>query len=414
MTLPDKAADASHQEFQWDGEDSRESNVETRTSSSTETINTPNPQGTATTSIEMQCTNGTTIVFDSFSDEQDVRRRNLSAVNISKVRDSGKRFHTNFTIQTSGEVAAILSASTVADYRQVDARQTAHPPSSTYTPPTTTTATTMQPSFSSILTAAPPATKTNDQQLVLSLAAAACMTVMPLSAYHASKDDELRASLAALSSVASSLLPMQADGETRGIQPRKRRRTAVPQPRGDVVGDLVDMSSPASPAHMPSMVAIIKCGNVRDAPTGTLLPIINTTRNAALLADSTQFFSAVIRPVAVHQALRGINCSGTHAQRVSDASLDRAPSPTSPLSQDDMRHGDLFTGPSTFLNSMDEDDVSPAASQSDIPPQSAASGAVHITHTVSTTTLSAFSHFAGGRLTASVSSTNTHNDASMR
>ncbi len=134
MTLPDKATDASHQEFQWEGEDSRESNVETRAPSSTETINTPKPQGAATTSIEMQCTNGTTIVFDSFSYEQDVRRRNLSAVNISKVKDSSKCFHTTLTVQTSGEVAAILSTSTVADYRQVDIRQTAHPPQHTLRP----------------------------------------------------------------------------------------------------------------------------------------------------------------------------------------------------------------------------------------------------------------------------------------
>lgn len=68
---------------------------------------------------------GSTIVFDSFSAEHEVERRNLAAINVSKIKDPSRRFAADFTVRISGRLTAVLSASTVADYRVVDLRPTA-------------------------------------------------------------------------------------------------------------------------------------------------------------------------------------------------------------------------------------------------------------------------------------------------
>ncbi len=100
---------------------------------------------------------GTTIVFDSFSDEQDVQRRNLAAINISKIGDVARRFETDFTVNASGKVTAVLGANTVAKYRVVDIKGGARIP----TPAP-------MPSFSSVISMA-----ASDRELVSSLAACA-------------------------------------------------------------------------------------------------------------------------------------------------------------------------------------------------------------------------------------------------
>ena len=67
----------------------------------------------------------TTIVFDSFSDEQDVLRRDQQRNNISKINNPQRRFTTDFSVRVSGVVTAILSPNSVADYRVVDTKRAA-------------------------------------------------------------------------------------------------------------------------------------------------------------------------------------------------------------------------------------------------------------------------------------------------
>lgn len=71
----------------------------------------------ATTDIHV-CSKGcSTIVFDSFSDEQDVRQRDTAKNRIGKLNAPERRFSTDFSVRVSGEVSAILSATTVSNYR---------------------------------------------------------------------------------------------------------------------------------------------------------------------------------------------------------------------------------------------------------------------------------------------------------
>ena len=65
---------------------------------------------------------GNTIVFDSFSSETDVQARNRVVNSVSTCNDASKHFATNFNVRFSGNVAAVLSPSTVSSYRVVDAR----------------------------------------------------------------------------------------------------------------------------------------------------------------------------------------------------------------------------------------------------------------------------------------------------
>jgi hypothetical protein len=145
MTLPDKLADGMQQEFTWEEE------IESDYSSPSTSPHR------AEKKICVDFVQGTTIVFDSFSDEQDVQRRNLAAINISKISDAARRFETDFTVNASGKVTAVLGANTVAKYRVVDIKGGARIP----TPAP-------MPSFSSVISMA-----ASDRELVSSLAACA-------------------------------------------------------------------------------------------------------------------------------------------------------------------------------------------------------------------------------------------------
>ena len=156
MKLPDAATNDRYQEFRWD-----------------------DATGLSNIFTEVQ---GNTIVFDSFSDEDEVRRRNGNVINISKIQDASRRFVTDFTVRASGEVTAILNADTVADYRVVDGKRRKRGP---------------KPSFSSVL-----------------------------SQHHNDSDEsEPISAITALSSVAGKL----DDAAARTEQLRKRCRTALEQ-----------------------------------------------------------------------------------------------------------------------------------------------------------------------------------------
>jgi hypothetical protein len=74
---------------------------------------------------QLSVASGCTVVFDSYSPEHEVRRRNLKRNNASKLNHMpSNRFSADFNvrIRTDG-VAAILCAETVSDYRVVDKKK---------------------------------------------------------------------------------------------------------------------------------------------------------------------------------------------------------------------------------------------------------------------------------------------------
>ena len=74
--------------------------------------------------MHVMSTGGTTVVFDSFSSESEVRARNPVFNSVSKINDEDRRFLVKFNVCVSGSVSAVLSPSTVSSYRVVDDRRT--------------------------------------------------------------------------------------------------------------------------------------------------------------------------------------------------------------------------------------------------------------------------------------------------
>ena len=73
--------------------------------------------------IKVSITHGNTVIFDSFSPEHEVRRRNINRNNISKLNHMPSRFPVNFSVHVRADsVAAVLCAETVSDYKVVDKR----------------------------------------------------------------------------------------------------------------------------------------------------------------------------------------------------------------------------------------------------------------------------------------------------
>ena len=233
MTLPDKVADGLQQEFKWD--DNTDSN-----SSAT-------PEHRAENMIHTHFIQGTTLVFDSFSDEQDVQRRNLAATNISKINDTLRRFETDFTVRASGKVTAVLSASTVANYRVVDVKKGHRTHTPTPAP---------MPSFSSVISGA---------------------------ATMAQSDKELASSLAACASDTS---------DSHTDQLRKRCRTMLQQ-------RYVHRAGEAS-ISLVNQKANYALSVKKDGVPGVTAPFCPAT------ATHANFFAPVLRPIAVQQALSQI------------------------------------------------------------------------------------------------------------
>ena len=71
--------------------------------------------------MHLSITTGNTVVFDSFTAEPEVRRRNIMNNNISKLNETGRHFRAEFSVGIQAKrVSAILCASTVSEYRVVD------------------------------------------------------------------------------------------------------------------------------------------------------------------------------------------------------------------------------------------------------------------------------------------------------
>ena len=65
---------------------------------------------------------GTTVIFDSFSTEEEVGRRNLAANTISQLNSPERHFPVSFDVSIQAKAAAVLSAYTVSSYCVVDRR----------------------------------------------------------------------------------------------------------------------------------------------------------------------------------------------------------------------------------------------------------------------------------------------------
>ena len=187
----------------------------------------------AATDLHAHFSNSNTIIFDSFSSEVEVRKRNLVVNNISKINDPRRRFASEFNVRVAGKVTTILSASAVAEYRVVDDRRSG---AQNMAKPIAT--------FSSVISAASPvmarvvATTTeplapvvsaeSDNELIASLAAASVEQTMTI-------DDEVMTSLAALSAVAtekSNAMESTTPTTTRTDQLRKRCHGLLQQREG--------------------------------------------------------------------------------------------------------------------------------------------------------------------------------------
>ena len=71
--------------------------------------------------MSLSVTHGNTVIFDSYTPEHEVRKRNLRNNNVSKLNQMPNRFSAKFGVEVrSASVTAVLCANTVADYRVVD------------------------------------------------------------------------------------------------------------------------------------------------------------------------------------------------------------------------------------------------------------------------------------------------------
>ena len=74
--------------------------------------------------MQLAVKTGNTVVFDSFTPEPEVRRRNIMNNNISKINETSRHFRTEFSVRVHvSSVSAILCAGTVAEYRVVDRKK---------------------------------------------------------------------------------------------------------------------------------------------------------------------------------------------------------------------------------------------------------------------------------------------------
>jgi hypothetical protein len=138
---------------------------------------------------QLSVTSGGTVIFDSYSAEHEVRRRNLKRNNISKLNHMPSRFSTDFNVRVHTDgVAAILCAETVSDYRVVDTRQnmirTAIVKQSDYMKtPHEISAKRMRPE---------PSLETNNALIEREGCGAPCMTTLPLRKVLATGNEEAR------------------------------------------------------------------------------------------------------------------------------------------------------------------------------------------------------------------------------
>lgn len=82
----------------------------------------------STGDLRLRNATGTTVIFDSFSPAEEVRRRNPVTNSISRLNDPSRHFLTGFNVSVTGPVAAILSTDTVEGYQKVERKAPQPPP----------------------------------------------------------------------------------------------------------------------------------------------------------------------------------------------------------------------------------------------------------------------------------------------
>jgi hypothetical protein len=311
--------------------------------------------------IRVHSTGSSTIVFDSFSSEADVQRRNLAANNISKLNQPERRFATEFNVCVSGDVTAILSASSVASYRTSDGRCNAQRrPDATPPPP-------LAASFSSVImmgqsspqvvssasscsasplvvsSATPPATSASpptDSELIAALAEEA--------APSSSSPRPSMSFMNALSTVANQRVSASSTTSSSNRTDQLRKRCH----------DMLQQRTQRSNVHFQTVVfpppAKRQCnlhhqGNDKPPPAGGADDRTTAAAAASSPPTASFFFASVPRPTEVHQTLvqatqnhlsklpaaeagHPLRCGGTSAlpARGAHGNDARAVQPTSP------------------------------------------------------------------------------------
>ena len=256
----------------------------------------------AATDLHAHLSNSNTIIFDSFSSEVEVRKRNLVVNNISKINDPRRRFASEFNVRVTGKVTTILSASAVAEYRVVDDRRSG---AQNMAKPIAT--------FSSVISAASPVmarvvamtteplapvvSAESDNELIASLAAASVEQTMTI-------DDEVMTSLAALSAVATeksnAVESTTPTTTTRTDQLRKRchgllqqREGATTHQRQNMVMDPHNVR--IEPMHVNQQYPV--------AYSAIFPHNTSMTSTTPHLSEPGSFFVSVPRPREVHETL---------------------------------------------------------------------------------------------------------------
>ena len=274
----------------------------------------------ATGNIHALSTGCSTIVFDSFSSEQDVHRRNTGVNNISKLNNPGQRFAADFNVRVSGEVTAILSASSVASYRVTDEKRKPQPPPEP-----------VPASFSSVIAngggnnGSPMHSSFSPSMMVSSASSNSASPLVvsgttPLPAVHSPTDSELIASLAAaapsssttspsssmslldaLSMVANQRVRPTAASDVRTDQLRKRCHEMLQQ-RGRGRAAVVNRHNNV---HFQSVVFPPSSSERRDEPcsAGGVVADDRAGEQPPHPPSTTSFFASVPRPREVHQTL---------------------------------------------------------------------------------------------------------------
>ena len=84
-------------------------------------------------SVHLSNVDGTTVVFDSFSSEEERRQWSPLIKSVSKLKDPSRHFFADWNIRVSSRLSAILGPETIAAYRTVDRKPTEAPKRSVVT-----------------------------------------------------------------------------------------------------------------------------------------------------------------------------------------------------------------------------------------------------------------------------------------
>ena len=288
-------------------------------------------QEDSTTRLHADFSDSNTIIFDSFSSEEEVKQRNITVNNISKINDPSRRFAADFSVRVTGKVTTVLSASTVSDYRVVDERRiTQHnnnaallmaKPIATFSSiiaaphlpqanteggvsPIPSRQAIPSPSLTEVgesITSSPVVAQVSDSELIASLVAASAEPIQV--------NNELIASLTALSAVAthqSNTISLLTATPTRTDQLRKRCHGLLQQRSGST-NYQQQQNLVIAPCNNNNFIGANH--NTRSAMPTPMKQFMHLTSPHTISPsvvpppDSGSFFVSIPRPADVHQTL---------------------------------------------------------------------------------------------------------------